>query len=395
MRRGRMFIYLALILVLGVVVLFFVYQKFMQPAAPGAVVNQPTPTPVLTQDVVMVTQHITRGQVMTSDVVNLVPYQKDLVIEGMFATLEDVVGKRARLDLDPGFVLTQNMLTNTTMDVSAGGSDAALMIPRGMVSISIPVDRLSSVSYAPQRGDHVNVIVSMLVVDLDTEFQTILPNNTTGVLAPGPGILVGSTVGSADSSSVLQVDEKLRTMTNQSVPGSGPRGRVEEDPAFDSPFYTIPSEQQRPRLVSQTLIQDVIVLQTGNFPLQTETQVQTQPQTQTEAVSDQNQTDAGPTPTPSAPVEPPPPPDVITLIVTPQDAVTLNYLVYSGSKLTLALRGTGDDTRVQTEAVTLQFLLDQYRIPIPIKLPYGIEPRVNQLEATLPQDLVPTATPTP
>jgi pilus assembly protein CpaB len=43
-------------------------------------------------------------------------------------------------------------------------------------------------------------------------------------------------------------------------------GRVEIDPTFDGTFFIYPSEPQRPRLVSQTLIQDVIVLQMGNFP---------------------------------------------------------------------------------------------------------------------------------
>ncbi|MCK4726178.1 MAG: hypothetical protein KAT29_10255, partial [Anaerolineales bacterium] len=73
------------------------------------------------------------------------------------------------------------------------------------------------------------------------------------------------------------------------------------------------------------------------------------------------------------------PPQVITLIVTPQDAVTLNFLMASGARLTLALRGPGDDTRVETEAATLDFLLKQYNIPIPVKLPYGFEPRIDPL----------------
>ena len=161
-------------------------------------------------------------------------------------------------------------------------------------------------------------------------------------------------------------------------------GRTELDPSYDTPFYVVPSEKQRSRLVSQTLIQDVIVLQMGDFPVEA-------PKVTPTAVEA-----AGPTPTP----EPnktnlaTTAPDIITLIVTPQDAVTLNYLIYSGAKLTLVLRGSGDDTRVQTEAVTLQFLMDQYKVPIPAKLPYGLEPRIDNLDA--PSMLFqPTATPRP
>jgi len=70
-------------------------------------------------------------------------------------------------------------------------------------------------------------------------------------------------------------------------------------------------------------------------------------------------------------------PDVVTLIVTPQDSVTLSYLVYGGAKLTMTLRNVLDESRVATEASTLQFLLSQYNIPVPAKLPYATQPRVN------------------
>ena len=74
------------------------------------------------------------------------------------------------------------------------------------------------------------------------------------------------------------------------------------------------------------------------------------------------------------------PPDVITLIVDPQDAVTLNYLLFSGAELTLALRAADDDFITATESATLQFLLDEYNITMPAKLPYGMEPRVDDPE---------------
>jgi pilus assembly protein CpaB len=85
---------------------------------------------------------------------------------------------------------------------------------------------------------------------------------------------------------------------------------------------------------------------------------------------------------------------VITLIVSPQDAVTLNYLIYSGAQLTLALRNPNDAQADGTEAVTLSYLLDQYNIPIPVKLPYGSQPAVTALvPPVLSNDS--TATPEP
>jgi pilus assembly protein CpaB len=90
----------------------------------------------------------------------------------------------------------------------------------------------------------------------------------------------------------------------------------------------------------------------------------------------------------------PAPPDVITLIASPQDAVTLNYLIYGGAQLTLVLRNPRDAETPQTEAVTLSYILDQYNVPIPVKLPYGLQPAVTALvPPALPNDK--TATPHP
>jgi pilus assembly protein CpaB len=184
---------------------------------------------------------------------------------------------------------------------------------------------------------------------------------------------------------------KITAQTHVAGPGSI-LGRTEIDPLLEQPFYVVPSEAQRPRLLSQTLIQDVIVLGVGNFPLKPkEAQTSlTLPGQETptveatpEAISPEAQA-----------VEQVSPPDVITLIVTPQDAVTLNYLMYSGAQLTLVLRGTGDDTRVQTEAATLDFLFKHYNMTVPVKLPYGLEPRVDDLALpSLPSDIKPTPVP--
>ena len=61
------------------------------------------------------------------------------------------------------------------------------------------------------------------------------------------------------------------------------------------------------------------------------------------------------------------------------------------SRLSLALRSAQDDTRVQTEAATLDFLLQQYNIPVPVKLPFGTEPRINEV----PQPAAPPQEPQP
>ena len=380
MRRGRLFLFAGLLLVIGLAVVLFLFRDSLfgggaTPAGTNVALETPTPTPVPTAKVVVVVQKVDRGEELTEDKLDLVEYPIDLVLPNMFTDIAEVVGLVSRYDLESYTVLTESMLGEVDR---AQGSDAALFIEPGKVAVSIPVNRLSSVSYAPQRGDHVNVIVTLMFVDVDTAFQSALPNNAGAVIAAGwieeIRYLLPMPIAYPDADNVAY-------------------GRVETDPVFDGTFFVYPSESQRPRLVSQTLIQDVIVLQMGNFPQPGEEEGTPTPVPLDATATPQTGAGAPPsreTPTPTAP---PPVPDVVTLIVSPQDAVTLNYLIFSGGQLTLALRHPQDENTFPTEAVTLQFLLDQYSIPIPVKLPYGLEPRVEDLLwPTLPGDF-PTATP--
>lgn len=372
MRRGRVFIYLAFILILGLVAAYLVWQNFLAPQEAGTG-PEPVPTPVITTvNVVVLTQRVPRGTPVSSDVLGLIPVQQELFYEGMFTNIGEVEGRLAKFDLEAGIPLTGGMLVNSAEELSATGSVAALSIPRGMVAVSIPINRLSSVSYAPRSGDHVNIISTMMFVDLDTDFQTALPNYTVGVTPPSAGLESGT-------------EPSLVAVTGG---GGGLVGRPSVDPVLGQTFYQVPSEErQRPRMVSQNLLQDIVVLHVGDFDQEEEEEQAPTQSAEAEGV------EPAPQQTEETAQEPPKLPDVITLIVTPQDAITLNYLLYSGSQLTLALRSAEDDTRVQTEAVTLQFLLEQYNIPIPVKLPNGMQPSVNSLMPPILQNDVVTEQP--
>jgi len=394
MRRGRIFFYLAFIIILGVVAFVVIWQRFLQPSARQAGAPQPTPV-VNTVNVIVVTQRVARGTALSGAVLGMVPVPQELFYEGMFSNIADVEGRLAKFDLEAGVPLTRGMLVDTAEELSGTGSVAALSIPRGMVAVSIPVSRLSSVSYAPQSGDHVNVIVTMLLVDIDSDFQTILPNRNVSVIAPGTGAatLGGSgtseAAGQAGGTSQETGINITETSSLVAVSGGGQVGKATQDPLLGQTFYHIPSEKsQRPRMVSQNLLQDAIVLKVGNFPYEGQPEPTPQP---AEGQEGQTQQQAGEGEQAPAP---PPPPDVITLIVAPQDAITLNYLLYSGAQLTMALRAAQDDTRVQTESVTLQFLLEKYNISVPAKLPNGMEPPVMFLQQPMLQnDVQPTPAP--
>jgi pilus assembly protein CpaB len=382
-----------LILGLGAVAIFYFRGlPSSTPETAGEAVEAPVVDMV---GVIVVTQQIPRGYLLNETVLGTIDIPRDLLIEGYFTDMGQVVGRQAKVDLESNMLLTRSMVVDSPDQLSATGSLAALSIPRGMVAISIPINRLTSVSYAPRPGDHVNVIATLLMLDLDTDFQTASPNRNAAVLGAGPGVVIGA---ETETDVSLDANTDLSKITGQTI-GAGPSsvmGRTAIDPLLEQTLYVVPSEDQRPRLVSQTLLQDAIVLGVGDFPLTDEVEEEPASTQELPPLDEDPESLEGAEYTSEYPVEgelvkeEPKLPDLITLVVSPQDAVTLNYLVYAGSQLTLVLRPSGDDTRVQTEATTLDFLLTQYNIPVPVKLPYGMEPRIDDLlPPKLPNDVEP------
>jgi pilus assembly protein CpaB len=360
-RIGIVLILLALVLILMLAFAVYLMRDQLFPTQPG---TEALPTQVVEPmvEIVVLAQPVARGTTINNDMLAMIMYPQREMVTGLFFTdKNEVVNKRANQDLQAGVPLTSGLVSDTDT-----GSYAAFRIPRGMVSVSIPITKLSSVAYALQPGDHVNVIGSLLLVDLDSNFQTELPNRLGQVIAPGTG-------------------ETGTSMTVAVSPSESSVGRTELDSTLNSPIYMQPSESQRPRLVSQTLIQDAVVLWVGQFP----TDGKMVNPSMVPTVSPEADPAAAEAAAATATVDR----TVISLIVTPQDAVTLNYLMLSGAKLSLALRGAGDIDIIQTQSVTLQYLLEQYGITNPTKLPYGTEPRVDDM--LFPQDELAPSEPQP
>lgn len=391
MRRGRTLIIMGLLLIILIAGGYLVYTQFLQPSSPEISSDVVTPTQAANNiTAVRLEQSISRGTVLDETMLGTIQISPEAEFPGMFTELGEVVGRKAKYDLEAGMLLSSQVLLDTDDVLPLAGSDWTLVIEPGKVAVSIPISKLSSVSYAPQAGDSVDVIATLLLVDVDPEFQTILPNRVVGVVSPGAGFVSGTGAGD-DATASIQETETLQNLTGQVVPGGGAgvQGRTEVDPTLGVPLYVVPSENdQRPRMVSQSVLQNVTVLRVGDFPIEdsegnlvpTVAAEPTQPTEEGQAQTEEQQQ------TPEVKL-----PDVITLIVDPQDAITLNYLVYTGAELTLALRAAGDNTVQATEAVTLQYLLDEYNIPVPVKLPYGAQPPVRELQTPQLESEVPAS----
>ncbi len=393
MRLGRIILLVALVLALGLVVVFMM-TRGNQPAGTEVDVAA-TEQALRSVPVVVLKFDVRRGEVITEAQLEIRNLPTEMVTEGSnFSSFAQVVGETARIDLAAGTFLNSNMLVGGIggegdVETSFQGSDHSWLIGQGMVAFPVPINRFSSVAYGLTRGDYVDVIVTMAFVDLDTQFQTITPNQTAGVLSPGANLVLDqSTPGSLDYG-----EFGFNSAVAQSATGGAlsPQGRAELDALLDQPFYYVPAETQRARVVSQRVFQNLAVLNVGTFPVYDSEGKEVFIATDTPVFDDAviQQDDPGAT-VPQMPNSEPP--DIVTLIMWPQDAVTLNYLLYTGAQITLALRGAGsvNDAATATDAVTLQYLMDVYRIPLPVRLPYGTTPRVDVLmPPVLENDYVP------
>jgi Flp pilus assembly protein CpaB len=346
MRRGRILIFLVLIVVVGLGLLALAYTQFGRPTA--------QPTQSAFTKVFYAAQNIPQGTPITREMLGTFSIPPENVADVMFTEGEEnsLVGQTARFTLDQGTLITSSMVGSGPVEIS--GPAWAVQIPTGMVAAAIPTNRLSLAGYGVNDGAHVNLNACMLFVDIDPAYQTVLPNFTS--VLTGTGFL----------------PDQLPVLSVSSVTGELPsrQGRVELDPTLQQPFYAVPSENQRPRLVCQMILQDVVVMKLGNFALQAPS------------------TDQNATPSP-AQTQQQSAPDIVTLMVNPQDSISLNYFVYSGAMLTLSLRNPNDTSRFAAESATLTSLLTQYNISLPSKLPYASQPRVDVLTPpSLPNDIV-------
>ncbi|MGJ3238493.1 MAG: Flp pilus assembly protein CpaB [Anaerolineae bacterium] len=343
--------------------------------------------------VVIAVQNIPRGTVVTPDRVEVVLYPISAIPNDIFQEVDFVVGQIAATDIYINELLLSRKLVQGFDSLGSVGSDAAALLEPGRQMISVPIDRLTSVAYALQPGDRVDVIVSMLFVDLDQDLQTQLPNLMT--------------IGNYFADIETDDDGQLVVTRNYAPPpyqpqfleeysfyadGFDSRTVISQDVVSATGFQTItvrddmiqpviiePSEQQRPRLVTQRTITDAQVIYVGEFPrdgrifVPTSTPVNT-PEPDPNALEGETVDETVPTETPV-----PDRPTIISLAVRPQDAVTLTYFSEASIPMTFALRSARTQGLPDTTPVTLNYILQTYNIQVPERLNFGIEPAIRSI----------------
>jgi len=309
----------------------------------------PTNTPITLVTVVIALQPLPRGiKIPAEGALAEVQWPIQMAPQNAIQSVKQAVGKIARTDIAVEEPILSTVLVNDLAQLASIGSDASLVLPPNYGAVAIPVDRLSDVAYAVQDGDCVDIVASFLFIDVDAEFQSIKPNKIT---------LVNVTQGG------------LTFLSNLS-------GRIEST-SLGVPSIVSPAEVQRPRLVTRQVISGALIIHTGTFPLNGR-YIGIAP-TPT-PIPDQNTSSDQATKGPPPPTPVPPYPDIMTLGVPLQDAVTITWFVQAKIPMTLILRSVKDKCQaVTTQAVTFSYLLDNYGIKNPDKLPYSLEPALRSI----------------
>jgi pilus assembly protein CpaB len=247
-----------------------------------------------------------------------------------------IIGRRAKTDLRRGEPIFSSQVAEAGTAVSYTASAMSLKIDPGKVAIALPIDRLSSVAYGINAGDHVMVIATLMFIDIDPGLQTELTN------------------------SILLVDKNNEgNIVFQEVKD----GRLFEEAPLSDNFlatYYVPTEAQRARMTSIILVQNAMVLNVGNVKASTSSSQQ----------SSQTKTTATPVPVKTNP-------DIMIVQVSPEEALALNFTIRIRGNITYAIRSAGDTAVFNIPSLDLKRMMEDFKIDLPAKLSYGTNPRVD------------------
>jgi len=230
----------------------------------------------------------------------------------------DLVGKLASQDIVQGQIVRRDMVTDKQTIVEKG-VNASFLVPEGKVAMAFPITELSSVAYALQAGDTVDMLITVNMVSVDPETQIKEP-------------IVRVTAGGATAPTI------------GSVTGT-----------------------QIPRMVTQLTIQDVAILKIGPWGQAALPAPSATPSAQATAdASQQSGQSAEATPQPAGPT-------IMTVLLNQQDALVLKFAREAGASIDFVLRSRNDHDIISTEPVTLEYMIERFNIRPPEALPYALE----------------------
>jgi Flp pilus assembly protein CpaB len=262
----------------------------------------PQATPEAKISVVIAAQEIPALTEIPADAVGTLLIPKSALTPEHLLDPQAVVGKKALTTIVRGSFITTDILLDESKVLELG-YNASLNIPPGKVATAFRTSQLRAVAGAVQNGDFVDILISYWM--LDTEAQPTPAAGGEAVEAPTSYILLAQLL--------LQDVEVLRVgpWAGVAVPPEAP---PEEAPAAEpTPEATPAAGEGEGELAPVALDQET----------------------------------------------------VLTLLLDQQDALVLKYARESGASIDLVLRGRGDDAKVRTETVSLEYVMTRFEMTVP------------------------------
>jgi Flp pilus assembly protein CpaB len=328
--------------------------------------NQPAPTATPSTRYVAVAVAVVDlpvGQEITPDLVRLEsrPDTNIAVQAGVtFESLDEVIGQVVRTQVSRGQEILRPMLALNSTDLSTLGSDLALYVDQGRIAVAFPIDRYSGAALAMRPGDLIDVLMSINLVEIDEETQTVLPNTWYRI----------DTVALEEGRTFFFPPETA--------------GRLELIPLINVVANIAPGvgEQQIPRRITQLTIQQAEVLWVGSWynPNDQSQEFMADAVIPQPVATPNEDGEAPPAPTPTK-QRPEARPDIVILSLTAQDALALKWALETGIDIDLVLRSQGDSSVFFTTSVSLPQMVEQGGL---------LAPEPGTINLAQPVNLVPT-----
>ncbi len=363
MRGNRRLVTVALLLIVltALAGAAYVYLTMMVPVTatePADDQMVPEAEPVMTTDVVVAIQTIPSGHQIKlgENAVALQPWPNEsLPPEGTYYTdLAELDGQFTRTEIPRGMYVLADMIGRAGGMMNVSGSAAALFEPEDRVAYALPFDTQGAIGWAVKPGDRVDVLAALKTEPIYNDFLE-------------KGVKQFSYLLSGEEGEVAQSSPfgSFELLPNGQWAAIFP---VEAQPAI------------KPALMVQMTVQDAIVWHVGNW--NDTSPVSAAPASGTGI----EELQAAPTPIVG---ETHRDVELVTLLVTRQDALILKYLHEMGADLDLALRPKGmTGGIIPTQPVWFRYILDKYDLPDTMP-----DDRVGPVQIRTPLEVLPEPLP--
>lgn len=305
-----------------------------------AAVQEPDPEPDLRfVSVVVAEVDIPAGSVLKAELLSteLRPETNVAVRAGyVFSDPAELEGRIVGTAINRGQEVLEAMLALNPTDLTGIGTDLALYVERGEVAVAFPIDRYSGIAYAIRPGDRIDVMMTAQFVEVDEEFQSILPNI------------------------VQEVNQDALANGESFLFDPVPFGRLELIPLLNQVAVIGPGSPVRVlRPVTQLTVQQAEVLWVGTWRDGEGSELVSAERIRYEAQ-----------------------PDMVILGVTLQDAMFMKWALEVGLDIDLALRSQGDETVFITTSVSLPQIVEQTGVTVPDQSNLRLQPSIfsDQIE---------------